>query len=281
MQHRRKAGASRQNRDRTTDRVLKPHSDRLPGGIIPPVRGKRVASPAGDPVAQDRSRWPWAGGGRLAGALAPGRSRWEPGDMEGAMAPAIVAGHPGMVRNPAFPGGIRKRDPRFPARAERCPADRWVQASRKASARPGGREAPAGGGSGAGRGLWPPAGPDPGLALWQGRWPLPLQRVSDFTAPGGIRKRTAFPRPLGTVPCRPVDPEPTKGQRPPGAGRALAGGFGPRLDKDQRGSVAGAMAPARMRKARAGRKRFPLCARAAPAAGTFSAPCYPRRRSAG
>jgi len=28
------------------------------------------------------------------------------------------------------------------------------------------------------------------------------------------------------------------------AGRALAGGFGPRLVKDQRGAVAGAMAPA-------------------------------------
>ncbi|MFN7269721.1 MAG: hypothetical protein ACK5UA_12160 [Cereibacter sp.] len=33
-------------------------------------------------------------------------------------------------------------------------------------------------------------------------------------------------------------------QRPPGAGRALAGGFGPRLVRDQRGTVAGAMAPA-------------------------------------
>jgi len=33
-------------------------------------------------------------------------------------------------------------------------------------------------------------------------------------------------------------------KRPPGAGRALAGGFGPRLDKDQRDAVAGAMAPA-------------------------------------
>jgi len=34
-------------------------------------------------------------------------------------------------------------------------------------------------------------------------------------------------------------------KRPPGAGRALAGGFGPRLVKDQRGAAAGAMAPAR------------------------------------
>ncbi len=63
-----------------------------------------------------------------------------------------------------------------PARARRCPADRWVQAPRKASARPGGGEAPAGGGAGAGRGLWPPAGPDIGVALWQGRRPLQLKR---------------------------------------------------------------------------------------------------------
>jgi len=46
-------------------------------------------------------------------------------------------------------------------------------------------------------------------------------------------------------------PDPAGEKRPPGAGRALAGGFGPRLDKGQRGAVAGAMAPARMRKARA------------------------------
>jgi len=63
-----------------------------------------------------------------------------------------------------------------PARAGRCPVDRQVQAPRKASARPGGREAPDGGGSGAGRGLWPPAGPDASAALWQGRWPLPWKR---------------------------------------------------------------------------------------------------------
>jgi len=39
-------------------------------------------------------------------------------------------------------------------------------------------------------------------------------------------------------------PDPAGGKRPPGAGRALAGGFGPRPGKGQRGAVAGAMAPA-------------------------------------
>jgi hypothetical protein len=38
--------------------------------------------------------------------------------------------------------------------------------------------------------------------------------------------------------------DPAGEKRPPGAGRALAGGFGPRLAKGQRGAVAGAMAPA-------------------------------------
>jgi len=63
-----------------------------------------------------------------------------------------------------------------PARAGRCPVDRSAQAPRKASARPGGGEAPARGGSGAGRGLWPPAGAGHSGSLWQRRWPLPWQR---------------------------------------------------------------------------------------------------------
>jgi len=45
-----------------------------------------------------------------------------------------------------------------PARAGRCPVDRWVRDRQKASARPGGGKAPAEGGAGAGRGLWAPAG---------------------------------------------------------------------------------------------------------------------------
>jgi hypothetical protein len=39
-------------------------------------------------------------------------------------------------------------------------------------------------------------------------------------------------------------PDPAGEKRPPGAGRALAGGFGPRLAWGQPGAVAGAMAPA-------------------------------------
>ena len=73
--------------------------------------------------------------------------------------------------------------------------------------------------------------------------------------PGGNRKRMRFPRPGATLPPRPVQPAPTAGQRPTrrgrsarlGAGRRWPGALGPRRARDQRGAVAGAMAPARRR----------------------------------
>jgi hypothetical protein len=69
-------------------------------------------------------------------------------------------------------GGTRKRTA-FPARARRFPADRQVQAQRQASARPGGREAPALGRGGRWPGALAPGAPRISRALWQGRWPLP------------------------------------------------------------------------------------------------------------
>ncbi len=93
-------------------------------------------------------------------------------------------------------------------------------------------------------GRWPgalaPGWSSGSVALWQGRWPLPWKRGHCFL------------RPRGTLPPGPSPPAPTAGQRPPVAGRALAGGFGPRQAKDQRGAVAGAMAPAGIRRTRAG-----------------------------
>jgi hypothetical protein len=70
------------------------------------------------------------------------------------------------------------------------------------------------------------------------------------TAPlGGIRKGGTFPPPARRL-CKDPDcphngrpaPGPAGAKRPPV--RALASGIGPRLVKDQRGAVAGAMAPA-------------------------------------
>jgi len=166
------------------------------------------------------------------------------------MAPAIEAVRVlSSVR--AGPGNATRVSP---ARARRCAADRLVRDQQKASARPGGCKAPAGGGAGAGRGLWPPAGQGSAWRCGRGDGPCHCSGETAFARyPGGKRKRDPrFPARVGRCPGdrqvrehqRPA-PGPAGAKRPPGAGRALAGGFGPRLVKDQRGTVAGAMAPAR------------------------------------
>jgi len=82
---------------------------------------------------------------------------------------------------------------RFPRLRARPPPGPVQPAPTEASARPGGREAPAGGGAGAGRGLWAPGWPRINIALWQGRWPLP----------GGARRTQAeeFPALRSGSPC--------------------------------------------------------------------------------
>ena len=66
--------------------------------------------------------------------------------------------------------------PRFPRPCATVPPGPSPPAPKEGSARPGGGEAPADGGAGAGRGLWPPAGLGVSAAMWQGRWPLPMGR---------------------------------------------------------------------------------------------------------
>ncbi len=121
----------------------------------------------------------------------------------------------------------------------------------QASARPGGREAPAEGGAGAGRGLWPPAGQ--GSAWCCAGAMAPAREAGAVLSPlRAGETRPAFPLPArnGALQTgrsgtneRPA-PGPAGAKRPPGAARTLAGGFGPRLVRDQRGTVAGVMAPA-------------------------------------
>jgi hypothetical protein len=126
-------------------------------------RGQRPTRRAGSARRGRGGRWP--------GALGPRRA-WDQRSAEaGAMDPAIAAVK-GLSSVRAGPGNAL----RFPARAGRFPVDRQVREKQKASARPGGREAPAGGGAGAGRGLWAPGWRGFSVALWQGRWPLPLER---------------------------------------------------------------------------------------------------------
>ncbi len=139
---------------------------------------------------------------------------------------------------------MRKREPRFP-RPCGTPHTRPVPPAQQ-------RPAPAMGGAGAGRGRWPPAGPDASVMLWQGRWPLPWKRgvLSSVRAGPGNATRVSPAQAQRSPVDRQVRetqrpaPDPAGEKRPPVAGRALAGGFGPRLGKDQCGAVAGAMAPA-------------------------------------
>ncbi len=173
------------------------------------------------------------------------------------MAPARDTGHPGIVTNTAPPGGIRKRTA-FPRPRGTLP-QRPVQPAPTAGQRPTRRARSARQGRG---GRWPGAlGPrlargQPGAvagAMAPARDTGHPGIVTNTTPPGGNRKRTAFPRPRGTLPPGPVPPAPTAGQRPTRRARSARrgrcgrwpGGFGPRLARDRRGAVKGAMAPAR------------------------------------
>ncbi len=109
-------------------------------------------------------------GGRWPGAVAPGWPRDSAALWQGRWP---LPERPDISEN-ARPGGSRKRDPRFPRPSGTVPCRSASPGTAEASARPGGREAPAGGGAGAGRGLWPPAGQ--GSAWRCGRGDGPCQR---------------------------------------------------------------------------------------------------------
>jgi hypothetical protein len=216
-------------------------------------------------------------GGRWPGALGPRLAKDQPCAVAGAMAPAMAAGLAVRIQIVRAQSG-REQETHCvsPARAARFPVDRQVRAHRQASARPGGREAPAGGGAGAGRGLWAPGWPRVSGALWQGRWPLPKGPgipAWSGTPPlrAGPRNAPRFPRPRGTLPPRSVPPAPTEASARRGRGGRWPGALGPRRARDQRGAVAGTMAPARMRKG-AQAEEFPAFRSGSPCGRHFSAP---------
>jgi len=126
-----------------------------PGTTQASARPGGREAPAGGGAGAGRGLWPPAGKGQR-------------GAVAGAMAPAIEA----LTVPSPFRAGSGNATRVSPARAQRFPADRQVRAPRKASARPGGRKAPAGGGAGAGRGLLAPGWSRISAALRQGRWPL-------------------------------------------------------------------------------------------------------------
>jgi hypothetical protein len=201
-----------------------------PCGTVP----RRPAGP-GTPAGQ---RLPGAGRA-LAGGLGP-RLAWDQrGAVAGAMAPAIEAAKVrSLVR--AGPGNA----PRFPARAGQCPVDRHVQKQRRPAPDPAGEKRPPGAGRALAGGFGPPAGLGSAWRCGRGDSPCQCSGEGAFVGAGGTRKRTAFPRPRGTVPRRPAGPGITEASARRGRGGRWPGALGPRLARDQRGAVAGAMAPA-------------------------------------
>jgi len=157
------------------------------------------------------------------------------------MAPAIVA----VAALSSVRAGTGNATRVSPAPAQRCPVDRQVQSQGQASARQGRG------------GRWPGAlGPrlvrDQRGAVAGAMAPAMAAVTVLSSVWAGSGNAARFPRPCATVPCRPAGPGTTKGQRPTrrvqsarrGRGGRWPGALGPRLDKRQRGAVAGAMAPA-------------------------------------
>jgi len=86
--------------------------------------------------------------------------------------------------------------------------------------------------------------------------------------------RLAFPPPLRAAFAKTRDARTTEGQRPPWAGRALAGGFGPRPVLIPLWRWAKGDGPSRDAQGPGRRKSFPHSGQAAHATGTFSAPSW-------
>jgi len=140
---------------------------------------------------------------------------------------------------------------RFPARARRSPVDRQVREKQRPAPGPAGAKRPPGAGGALAGGCGPRLVKDQRGAVAGAMAPA----IEAGAVPSSVRAGTAnasrFPARAGRCPVdrslrekhRPA-PDPAGEKRPPKAGRALAGGCGPRLAKDQRGAVAGAMASA-------------------------------------
>jgi len=164
-----------------------------------------------------------AGPGR-DGRLAPGRSRCERGDMAGAMASAISAV---KLLSPHVRAGSGNAA-RFPARADRCHQDPCTPHQQRPAPDPAGEKRPPGAGSGAGRGLWPPAGQGSAWRCGRGDGLCHCSGEGPFASEGGIRKRIAFPPPARDGPLQPGRSGKDRGQRPTRRGRSARHGRGGR-----------------------------------------------------
>jgi hypothetical protein len=177
--------------------------------------------------------------------------------------PRLEQGAEKAVRPPAgniFP--TRGRDCPFgreqethcvsPAGAGRFPVDRQVQAQQRPAPDPAGEKRPPGAGRALAGGFGPPAGLGSAWRCGRGDGPCHCSGERAFIGAGGTRKCTAFPPPVRDSSPQIGRSRHTAGQRPTrragsarrGRGGRWPGALGPRRAKGQRGTVAGAMAPA-------------------------------------
>jgi hypothetical protein len=200
--------------------------------------------PAPDPAGEKR---PPGAGRALAGGFGPPagvRAAWPYGRGDGP-----------CLGNDAVPPPLRAGTGNAcvsPARAERCHQDRCRPHRQRPAPDPAGEKRPPVAGRALAGGFGPPAGQGSAWRCGRGDGPCHWSGERAFVGAGGIRKRTAFPRPCGTVPRRPAGPGTPASQRPTrrvrsarqGRGGRWPRALGPRRAWGQRGAVAGAMAPA-------------------------------------
>jgi len=194
----------------------------------------------------------------------------------------LPAGTIGPIRGQGLPfrtgSGNAPRFPRPRGTVPRGPAGPGVT---EASARPGGREAPARGGAGAGRGaLWAPRR-DKGRRGAEAE-ATAFARVTGHPRehPFGRKQETHRVSPARAGRCpgdrqvlegqRPA-PDPAGAKRPPWAGRALAGGLWPPAGQGSAQRCGRGDSPCQDAHGARRQRCFPLCAQAASATGAPSA----------
>ncbi len=176
---------------------------------------------------------------------------------------------------------------RFPARAGRFPADRQVQAQQRPAPDPAGEKRPPGAGRALAGGFGPPAGQGSAGRCGRGDGPCHGSGAggSDDVLPLPVRVghrnacvSPALARRCHQDPCHPhrqrPAPDPAGGNRPPGAGRALAGGFGPPAGLGSAGRCGRGDGPCQDAQGARRRKRSPLCGQAAHAVRPFQHPSH-------
>jgi len=154
-------------------------------GRLHPCNGRPAPDPAG-------AKRPPGAGRALAGGFGPRLATGKCGAVAGAMAPAIAAE---IVLSPVRAG---------PGNAARFPRPRATVPCRPADPGPAEGQRPTRRGRSARRwrgGRWPgalaPGWSRGSVALWQGRWPLPLKRWQRFHQFGREQEtRPAFPPPV-------------------------------------------------------------------------------------